>query len=46
MKFYVYRETDTLELVEIIEANNYEEAREKARKKGYGKNYRIEDWEE
>lgn len=41
--FDVYREIDTLELVAIIEADNKEEAREKAEKLGYGKNYRIEE---
>ena len=45
MKFGIYIEIDTLELVEIIEANNYEEARAIARKLGYGKNYRIESEE-
>ena len=43
MKFDIYRETDTLELVAIIEADNYEEARLEARRMGYGKNYRIEE---
>lgn len=42
MEFGIYIETDTLELVEIIEANDYEEAKAKARELGYGKNYRIE----
>jgi hypothetical protein len=45
MKFGIYTEIDTLELVEIIEANDYEEARTIARKLGYGKNYRIESEE-
>jgi hypothetical protein len=45
MKFGIYIETDTLELVEIIEANDYEEARTIAKKLGYGKNYRIESEE-
>lgn len=45
MKFGIYTETDTLELVEIIEATDYEEARTKARMLGYGKNYRIESEE-
>ena len=46
MKYGIYIETDTLELVELIEASDYEEARAKARKLGYGKNYRVEDEEE
>ena len=45
MKFGIYIETDTLELVEIIEANDYEEARTIAKKLGYGKNHRIESEE-
>lgn len=44
MNFYdVYREIDTLELVCIIKANSLEEAKEKAKKLGYGKGYRIEE---
>ena len=44
MNFYeVYRETDTLEIVAIIKANTLEEAKEKARKMGYGKSYRVEE---
>lgn len=42
----VYREADTLELVAVIKANNLEEAKEKARKMGYGKSYRVEEGEE
>ena len=44
--FDVYREQDTLELVAIVNADNLEEAREKAEKMGYGKSYRIEESEE
>ena len=46
MTFDVYREVDTLELVAIIEAENLDEAREKALKMGYGKSYRIEESDE
>ena len=46
MMFDVYREQDTLELVAIVNADNLEEAREKAEKMGYGKSYRIEESEE
>ena len=47
MQMYeVLRETDTLELVAVIKANNLDEAKEKAKKQGYGKGYRIEEmWE-
>lgn len=42
----VYREVGTLELVAIIKANTLEEAKEKAKAMGYGKEYRIEEsWE-
>lgn len=41
--YEVYRETDTLEIVAIIKANTLEEAKEKARKMGYGKSYRVEE---
>lgn len=45
--FDVYREVDTLELVHVIQADSLEEAIEKARKLGYGKNYRVEEsWED
>lgn len=44
MKEYgIYIEIDYLELVEVITANSYEEARDKARRLGYGKNYRVEE---
>lgn len=46
MLFDVYREVDTLELVAIVIADSLEEAKEKALKMGYGKNYRIEESEE
>ena len=46
MFFDVYREVDTLELVAIIKADSLEDAKEKALKMGYGKNYRIEESEE
>lgn len=43
MQYDVYEENDTLELVAIVTANNLEEAKEKARKLGYGKAYRVEE---
>ena len=44
MKEYgIYIEIDYLDLVAIVKANNYEEAVTKARKLGYGKNYRVEE---
>lgn len=47
MRFGVYSENDVLQLVALIDADNYDEAVEKARKLGYGKSYRVEeDWEE
>ena len=46
MMYEVLREVDTLELVAIIHANSYEEAKEKALKRGYGKGYRIEEAED
>ena len=39
----IYIEIDYLDLVAIVKANSYEEAREKARRLGYGKNYRVEE---
>ena len=39
----VYTELGQLELVAIIEADSYEEAREKAKALGYGKEYRVEE---
>lgn len=46
MMFDVYREVGTLELVAVIQADSYEQAREKAYKMGYDKNYRVEEsWE-
>ena len=43
----VYREVGTLELVAVINAHSLEEAKEKARKMGYGKEYRVEEsWED
>lgn len=47
MQMYdVLRECGTLELVAIVKANSLEEAKEKALKLGYGKEYRIEESEE
>ena len=44
MKTYeIYSENDVLELVAIVKANSLEEAKEKARKLGYGKSYRVEE---
>ena len=37
----VYRETGYLDLVCVIQANSYEEAVRKARRMGYGKDFRI-----
>ena len=45
-QFDVLRECGVLELVAIIEANDIEEAKAKAEKLGYGKEYRIEESEE
>jgi hypothetical protein len=42
-EYGIYIEIDVLELIAIVKANSYEEAREKARKLGYGKNYRVEE---
>ena len=45
-RFEIWREGDTLELVAIVKAHNLEEAKEVARKMGYGKSYRVEEeWE-
>ena len=47
MKEYeVYRKNGYLDLVAVIKAKTYEEAREKAHKLGYGKGFRIEEVEE
>ena len=47
MKEYeVYRETGYLDLVAVIKANTYEEAREEAKMMGYGKGFRIVEVEE
>ena len=44
MKEYeVYRESGYLDLVAVIRARSYEEAEKKARKMGYGKEFRIEE---
>lgn len=45
-EFEVYRETGYLDLVAVIKASTYEEARQEARKLGYGKGFRIEEVEE
>ena len=42
MKEYeVYRESGYLDLVAVIKANTYEEARAEARMLGYGKGFRV-----
>lgn len=44
MKEYeVYRECGYLDLVAVIKANTYEEAKMEAKKLGYGKEFRIEE---
>ena len=46
MKNYgIYTELGHLELVSIVEANSYEEAKDEAKKLGYGKEYRVEELE-
>lgn len=42
-EYEVYRESGYLDLVAVINANTYEEARHEARKLGYGKGFRIEE---
>lgn len=42
-EYEVYRECGYLDLVAVIRADSYEEAREKAHKMGYGKGFRIEE---
>lgn len=42
-EYEVYRETGYLDLVAVIKADTYEEARQKAREMGYGKEFRIEE---
>ena len=42
-EFEVYRESGYLDLVAVIRARTYEEAVEKARKLGYGKEFRVEE---
>ena len=44
-KYGIYTELGQLELVAIITANSYEEAREEAKRLGYGKEYRVEELE-
>lgn len=47
MKEYgVYAELGELVLVAVVDAESYEEAKAKARKEGYGKEYRIEAMED
>lgn len=43
MLWGIYAELGQLELVSFVEANNYDEAREKAEKAGYDKKYRVEE---
>ena len=40
-EFEVYRESGYLDLVAVIYARTYEEAKQEARKMGYGKEFRI-----
>ena len=40
-EFEIYRECGYLDLVAVIHARTYEEAVRKARKMGYGKDFRI-----
>ena len=40
-EFEVYRECGYLDLVAVIKANTYEEAKEQARRLGCGKEFRI-----
>ena len=42
-EFEIYRESGYLDLVAVIRARTYEEAVEKARKLGYGKEFRVEE---
>ena len=44
-EYEVYRESGYLDLVAVIKANTYEEARQEARMMGYGKGFRIEEVE-
>ena len=47
MKQYViYREIAYLDIVALVKADSYDEAVEKARAMGYGKEYRIEEDDE
>lgn len=39
----IYSETGVLELVAFVRAGTYEEAIEKAKAAGYGKDYRIQE---
>ena len=44
MKLYgIYREIGFLDLVAFVTADSYDQAVSKARAKGYGKEYRIEE---
>lgn len=45
-EFEVYRERGHLDLVAVINARSYEEAVKKARKMGYGKEFRLEEVEQ
>lgn len=45
-EFEVYRESGYLDLVAVIRARTYEEAVDKARKMGYGKEFRIVEVED
>lgn len=48
MRLYeIYRESETLELVGFVKANDLEEAKRKAKRNGYsGEYYRIEEAED
>lgn len=41
--FGIYREQGYLDLVALVKAEDYDEAVEKARAMGYGKEYRVEE---
>lgn len=43
MIYGIYREVGVLELVALVKADSYDQAVQKARAMGYGKEYRIEE---
>lgn len=46
MLYGIYREVGYLDIVALVEADNYDEAVSKARTMGYGKEFRIEEEDE